>query len=106
MPVLQILAALHPIKRQILLEHCDDKTHAVLKDCVKLVLKEGKKVASPAQQKTLRQCLLKNSAQVKRVCGQSKKQQKKALVHMGGGLIGLILSYAIPLLVSQLIPKK
>ena len=98
-PLFQVLRELKDHQRQIIIDHLDAKSCNALVECVKCVLKRGPKKKGKRQTK-LRACIKQYHKDFAHILG--KRQSSRQLAKVGGFPLGLILSTAVPLLMSFL----
>ena len=103
LPLLKILQDLPDDHRQIVIDHLDEKTCESVIDCIKRVVKSGKKLKSNQE---LREFILKNQHQIQRLLtnkGGSFTRRRRSLAQFGGGPLALVMSFAVPLIVDHII---
>lgn len=110
-PLYHILGELHPVKRQILLDHLDTQScNALCKDLNHLMV-EAIKTKSKISKSTfndIKSHIAKNKPQFKAIVNPSSKskQKKKALLLIGGGPLALLLSALVPFVLGQVVKSK
>lgn len=102
LPLLHVLKTLKPYQRQIIIDHLDDDSCDSLTYCLSTVVKQVDKLKS---KKKLQGCVKANKKQFCKILSPAKTKKlrqgkKRALTQVGGNPLGLILSTAIPLLLS------
>ena len=110
LPLYQILAELHPAKRQLVISHLDDATCDTMAACVRSVFDKSYHRFSPvskATRATLTRTAMAHRPLFKQVLskGGRRSVRRRALVQFGAGPLSLILSIAIPWLAGLLAKK-
>ena len=104
-PLCQILGEMHPYKRMLMLSHLDPTSIDGVSDVIRLTLQNGAegKIKGTLNQK-INKILSTHKTQFKNALGttNSWKTKRKALTQIGGSAIGVLLSVAVPLILSAL----
>ena len=97
--LLHVLHQMTPGNRQIILDHLNSEAVNAVIGCLLCVLKNKNKVG---QSTTLTSCISSHSKHIGRLLSSkaSDKTKKRKLAQFGGNPLGLIISAAIPLLMS------
>jgi len=102
LPLMQSLMGMTPAQRTIILQHLDDHSQDMLIDTVQYVLQMGPKKLKKDDAGNLSHLLKDHKCDLRYLCNHKKtvKLRRRRLKQMGGFPLGLVLSTAIPLLLS------
>lgn len=103
LPLLKILKDLPDDHRKIVIDHLDEKACESVADCIIRVLRSGKKLKD---NKSLKEFILQNEGQIKDIVtqrGGSFAKKRRSLARFGGGPLGFVMQFAIPLIIDHIV---
>ena len=100
LPLIHVLNEMKDYQRQIVVDHLNPKAVKCLKNCVSMVLKKKSKTKKTGKNQKLQKHIQENQHVFKHLLSPSKRNTNRMLARVGGSPLGMILSAAIPLLMS------